>query len=180
MNRSGRGAKSVKNKNTKSVFSVKEEEPNPESLNCLHFERLFRIYTILASIHSQRGKRMMLALKASRFAVRMIGKSITTFNELQENAAKLNEKDEKVSYKTIEMPGSLEQWVGYELPKEYIDKVNKVDNMNFLGTYALEKPELTYTYLNKLADLLSSLGLDYHTLPLRFLAKYLTRHILRN
>lgn len=52
--------------------------------------------------------------------------------------------------------------------------------MNFLGTYALEKPELTYTYINKLAELLSSLGLDYQTVPLRFLAKYLTKHILRN
>jgi hypothetical protein len=29
MNRSGRAAKSVKNKNTKSVFSQREEDPNP-------------------------------------------------------------------------------------------------------------------------------------------------------
>lgn len=97
---------------------------------------------------------MVLALKASRFAVKMIEKSINTFNQLQENAAKLNEKDEKVTYKTIVMPESIQHWIAYEFPKDYIDKVSKVDNMNFLGTYALEKPELTYTYLNKLADLL--------------------------
>lgn len=37
MNRSGRAAKTIKNKNTKSVFSQREEELNPDSLNCLHF-----------------------------------------------------------------------------------------------------------------------------------------------
>jgi hypothetical protein len=180
MNRSGRAAKSVKNKNTKSMFSVREEEANPESLNCLHFERLFRIYTILASIHSQRSKRMMFALKASKNAMKMVEKSINTFNELQDNAAKLNEKEEKVSYKTIAVPESIEEWTSYELPKEYVEKISKVENMNFLGTYTLEKPELTYAYLCKLADLISSLGLDYQTIPLRFLAKYVARHILRN
>lgn len=68
----------------------------------------------------------------------------------------------------------------YELPKEYVEKVGKVDSMNFLGSYALERPELTYAYLNKLTTLLSELGLDFHTLPLRFFAKYLTKHILKN
>ena len=52
MNRSGQAAKSLKNKNTKSLFSVREEEASPEALNCLHFERLFRINTIQATIHS--------------------------------------------------------------------------------------------------------------------------------
>ena len=52
MNRSGQAAKSLKNKNTKSLFSVREEEASPEALNCLHFERLFRINTIRATIHS--------------------------------------------------------------------------------------------------------------------------------
>ena len=36
--------------------------------------------------------------------MKMIEKSINTFNELQENAAKLNEKDEKVTYRTIAAP----------------------------------------------------------------------------
>lgn len=58
----------------------------------------------MASIHSHRGKKMVYALKASRLAMKMIEKSINTFNELQENAAKLNEKDEKVAYRTIAVP----------------------------------------------------------------------------
>lgn len=126
MSRSGRAAKSIKNKNTKSVFSQREEDPNPESLNCLHFERLFRIYTILASIHTNKGKRVTFAMKASKHAIRMLEKSISTFNELQENAAKLNEKEEKVVYKTISIPTSIEEWISYELPKEYIEKIGKV------------------------------------------------------
>jgi hypothetical protein len=52
--------------------------------------------------------------------------------------------------------------------------------MNFLGTYTLERPELTYSYLCKLTDMLSDVGLDYQTIPLRFLLKYITKHILRN
>lgn len=52
--------------------------------------------------------------------------------------------------------------------------------MNFLGNYTLDKPELTYTYLTKLADMLSDIGLDYQTIPIRFIAKYITKHILQN
>jgi hypothetical protein len=52
--------------------------------------------------------------------------------------------------------------------------------MNFLCTYALEKPELTYTYLSKLTELMSTLGLDYQTIPLRFISKYITRYIIRD
>lgn len=52
--------------------------------------------------------------------------------------------------------------------------------MNFLGTYTLEKPELTYNYLCKLIDMISDVGLDYQTIPLRFLSKYITKHILEN
>jgi uncharacterized NAD-dependent epimerase/dehydratase family protein len=76
------------------VFSVKEEDPNPEALNCIHFERLFRIFTILASISSETSKIVGYALNAGQQVVNMLKKSIATFNELQENAAKLNEKEE--------------------------------------------------------------------------------------
>jgi hypothetical protein len=83
MNRSGRAAKSIKNKNTKSMFSQREEDPNPDSLNCLHFERLFRIFTILASIHNQVNQKMTYALNAYKQVLNMLRKSILTFNELQ-------------------------------------------------------------------------------------------------
>lgn len=50
MNRTARAANTVKSKNTKSIFVQREEEANPESLNCAHYERLFRIHTLLALI----------------------------------------------------------------------------------------------------------------------------------
>mgnify|MGYP000695849717 CR=1 FL=1 len=53
----------------------------------------------------------------------MIKKSITTFNELQENAAKLNEKDEKVKLKIERVPEDIKEWISYEFPKEYLEKV---------------------------------------------------------
>lgn len=52
--------------------------------------------------------------------------------------------------------------------------------MNFLGTYTLEKPELTYAYLTKLIDMLTDIGLDYQTIPLRLISKYITKYILKN
>ena len=54
-----------------------------------------------------------------------------------------------------------------------------MENTSFLGTSTLEKPELTYNYLIKLTKLMSSIGLDYETLPLNFLSKYLTKFILK-
>lgn len=56
----------------------------------MHLERLFRIYTIMACIHTQRAKRMVFALKAKKYALRTLEKSVQTFNELQDNANKLN------------------------------------------------------------------------------------------
>ena len=104
MNRSGRAANSVKNKHTKSVFSNREEDPNPETLNCLHFERLFRIFTMLTCIHHKSTDKVTFALNACRQAENMLLKSIKTFNELQENSAKLNENDEKAVFKTVAAP----------------------------------------------------------------------------
>jgi hypothetical protein len=99
MNRSGRGHKTVNNKNAKSVFSQREEDPNPEVLTCVHYERLFRIFTILASISKDGSSKISYALNACRQVENIFKKSITTFNEIQENAAKLNEKDEKIQLK---------------------------------------------------------------------------------
>lgn len=49
-----------------------------------------------------------------------------------------------------------------------------------MGLTTLEKPELTYCYVRKLMALMSSLGLDYETIPLSFFGIYLTRFILKN
>ena len=120
MNRSGRGQKTVNNKNAKSVFSQREEDPNPESLTCVHYERLFRIYTILASISKEGSAKISYALNACRHIESLLKKSINTFNELQENAAKLNEKDEKIKLKIEKVPETIDEWISYEFPKEYL------------------------------------------------------------
>jgi hypothetical protein len=114
MNRSGRATKTVKNKNAKSVFSQREEDPNPESLNCLHYERLFRIYVILCSICPNMKEKIKYALNAKKQVVNMMLKSIRSFNEVQENAAKFNEKDQKSGgFKTIELPSTIEEWINF-------------------------------------------------------------------
>jgi hypothetical protein len=52
--------------------------------------------------------------------------------------------------------------------------------MNLLGEYSLEKPELTYVYLCKLTEFLQDIGLDYQSIPARYIAKYICSHILKN
>jgi len=39
-----------KTKLSSTIFTEREEDPFPEELNCLHFERLFRIHAMLAMI----------------------------------------------------------------------------------------------------------------------------------
>lgn len=83
MNRSGRVAKTTKSKNAKSIFSQREEDPNPETLNCIHFERLFRIHTMLAMISDTVSNRIRYALDAKQFLVKMLEISFNTLNEIQ-------------------------------------------------------------------------------------------------
>jgi hypothetical protein len=49
-----------------------------------------------------------------------------------------------------------------------------------LGRSTLEKPELTYCYIQKLMTLMISLGLDYETVPLSFFGIYLMKFIIKN
>lgn len=80
MNKSGRITKTIKSKNTKSIFSQKQEDPNPEFLNCLHFERLFRIHTTLAMISSDSQNRIRYALDAKQFLIKIYELSLKTLN----------------------------------------------------------------------------------------------------
>ena len=52
MSRSSRRTRSrrKKTKKTKSVFTEREEDPFPDELNCLHYERLFRTHAILSMV----------------------------------------------------------------------------------------------------------------------------------
>lgn len=67
----------------------------------------------------------------------MLKKSISTFNELQENAAKLNQKEEGNKLKIEKIPENIDEWINYEFPKEYIERIDRIDNNNFLGRSTL-------------------------------------------
>jgi hypothetical protein len=45
-----RTSKTIKSKTSKSLFTQREEDSNPETLNCAHFERLMRIHAMLSMI----------------------------------------------------------------------------------------------------------------------------------
>jgi hypothetical protein len=139
MNRSGRVAKTTKSKNSKSIFSEREEDPNPESLNCIHFERLFRIHTILAMIAGSVENKIRYALDAKQFLLKILDISLTTINEIHENTMKFSDEANKPELK-VKLPTSIKDWANFELPKEITDKMGTLEDPNFMGSYSFEKP----------------------------------------
>lgn len=135
MSRSGRAVKVNKSKNAKSIFSHREEDPNPESLNCIHFERLFRIHTILAMIADNPTNRIRYALDAKQFLLKILELSLKTVNNIQENAAKFADKSNQNPEK-LKLPESAEEWINFDLSTEFLSKVKILEDANFMGTYS--------------------------------------------
>lgn len=113
MNRSGRVTKVIKSKNTRSIFSEREEDPNPESLNCIHYERLFRIHTILALISDSVTNKLRYALDAKQFLIKMLELSFFAINKLQ----KYSDKGKGLDDLKLKIPSNLKEWVNFEMPK---------------------------------------------------------------
>ena len=94
---------------------------------------------------------------------------------------KLSEKGQIADNGTkYNLPSSLKNWVNLELGKEFIDKIKILEDPNFMGTYAFEKPELTFTYMRHLTKILTSYGLNLHAIPVLYIEKLFTSEILGN
>lgn len=175
MNRSSRITKTIKSKNSKSIFSQREEDPNPDNLNCTHFERLFRIHTILALVSETALDRIRYALDAKHFLIKILDLSFKTINELQDNSVRFSENNSKMEGKKYNIPSSIGEWLNLELSKEFIDKIKILEDSNFMGSYSFDKPELTYTYMRYLSRLLNNFGLHIHSIPIYFFQKFIAK-----
>ena len=43
------------------------------------------------------------------------------------------------------MPQNLEDWIGLQLPREFIERVKTYEDYNFMGKFLFEKAELTFS-----------------------------------
>lgn len=75
-----RVAKTIKSKQSKSIFSQREEEANPDTLNCAHFERLFRIHAMLAQIAETQEQQIKHCMDAKFFLIKILDISFQTLN----------------------------------------------------------------------------------------------------
>ena len=74
-----RVTKAIKSKQSKSVFSQREEEPNPDSLNCAHYERLMRIHAMLAMISTSQEQQIQYCLDAKFFLLKIFKIRLSIF-----------------------------------------------------------------------------------------------------
>ena len=112
MNRTSRVTKTIKSKNSKSIFSQREEDPNPETLNCTHFERLFRIHTILALISETALERIRYALDAKHFLIKILDLSFKTINDIHDNSVRFSEANQKSEGgKKYNFPKTISDWL---------------------------------------------------------------------
>ena len=55
-----------------------------------------------------------------------------------------NAMDQKDHY---QIPRSFDDWVHFEFPKEYLEKMRNIEHADMICPYVFEKAELTFHYL---------------------------------
>lgn len=185
-----------KTKQAKSIFAQREEDPNPEFLNCAHYERLMRVHAMLALISTTQEQQIQYCLGASLFVTKIFEISFRTMNQFDQNREKytkvnLNEKENTGQTQTqisiplegsnqlkYVLPTSLLEWVRLQFTKEFLEKVVKSEDYNFMSKFAFDRAEMTIKYLGDVIRILESCGLHVHTFPLYVLYRFLAKEIL--
>ncbi|CAD8135763.1 unnamed protein product [Paramecium octaurelia] len=184
------------NKQKSKIFRPREEEANPNRLNCAHYERLMRIHIMLAMIADTMEQSIQFAIDAKVFLIKIIEISFQTMNEFEENAAKYtNIIDEKTSKQQQQqpkpqqqddfsprylLPTCIQDWIKLQFSKEFLERVKSYEDFNFMGKYLFDKAQLTYTYINNLMSIFEKYGLQIHNIPIFVFQKFFVKEILNN
>lgn len=67
-----------------------------------------------------------------------------------------NKSDQKEQY---QMPATFQNWVDFEFPKEYLDKLRTIEHADMICPYVFEKAELTFFYMEYILDVFENTGL---------------------
>lgn len=177
---------------TKTALSRREnEDPQPSFLNVSHFDKLFRIHSMLAFISYEQKE---IALDAQFFIIKMWELSYKTLNAFlfldkhRDQAEKLgfNDKDPEARqnfYNEVfanpevempqlhELPETPEGWVNFEPNEELIKMCEKHEDKSMIAKWAFQKPEITLFHVGHILDLLESHYLHIQMVPILKFAK---------
>jgi hypothetical protein len=65
-----------------------------------------------------------------------------------------------------------------QFSKDFLEKVKAYEDYNFMGKFAFEKAELTFTYLDNLINMLEEIGLHSHCIPLLVFTRFFAKEII--
>ena len=191
-----RGTTNMKTKVSKSFFAEREEEGNPEKLNVSHFDRLLRIHGMLAMLAKTNEEALQYSLNAKLFLLKIFELSYKTLNTMEQAAIKLSQmnKDDKTlknpnanPEKPLEgeapdikfnLPQKPEEWINYQIPKEFIERIRTTENTNIMSKVTFEKAELTYSYLEHILKTFEGLGHHLHCLEIYSFMRFFVKEIL--
>ncbi|EAR90704.2 hypothetical protein TTHERM_00705200 (macronuclear) [Tetrahymena thermophila SB210] len=195
-----RVAKTIKSKQSKSIFTQREEDSNPECLNCAHFERLMRIHAMLATVSPKQETQIQYCLDAKLFLIKIFEISFNTLNQFEVNAVnyanikqqnpnekqpggaanQLKQEQQEAALPKYQFPQNVEDWIKLEFSAKFIEKAKTSEDYTFMGKFLFEKAEVTFTYVNYLINVFESAGLHIHNVPLLVFQRFFAREIIGN
>jgi hypothetical protein len=112
---------------------------------------------------------------------------MTQFDQNREKYSKIKENkenEEKTSLATnfvnekYVVPTTVGEWIKLQFSKEFVERMNKSEDLSFMGKFTFDRVEMTIKYLRIISGILEGLGMHVCTLPLYVLYRYLSKEIL--
>ena len=76
------------------------------------------------------------------------------------------------------LPQKPEEWMNYQIPKDFIERIRTTENTNVMSKITFEKAELTYFYLDYIIRTLEGLGQHLHCLEIYAFVRFFVKEIL--
>lgn len=191
----------TRTKKTKTALSRREnEDPQPLFLNVSHYDKLFRIHSMLSYLSYEQKE---IALDAQFFVVKMWEQSYKTLNAFefldkhrdqaeklgfndQDPDARANFYNEVFTNPDVELPSlfsfpeSPEGWIDFEPQEEFIQLSKKHEDKTMIAKWAFQKPEITLYHIGHILDLLESHYLHIQMIPILKFGKLFCSLVIEN
>lgn len=192
---------SNRTKKTKTALSRREnEDPTPSFLTVGHYDKLFRIHSMLTFISYEQKE---VALDSQYFIIKMWEQSFKTYNAFEflhrhkDQAEQLgfNETDpdartnfynevftnpDVIMPSTLEFPETPEAWIKFEPTNEFLDHCKKHEDKTMIAKWAFQKPEITLYHINNIIQILEHHYLHIQMIPILKFAKLFSSIVLEN
>lgn len=191
----------TRTKKTQTALSRREnEDPQPTFLTVSHYDKLFRIHSMLTYISYEQKE---IALDAQFFIVKMWEQSYKTLNAFQfldkhrDQAEKLGFNDQDPDARAnfynevfsnpdvelpsfFDMPENPESWVQFEPHEELLDLCKKHEDKTMIAKWAFQKPEITLYHLSQVLEILEAHYLHIQMIPVLKFSKLFASLVVEN